>query len=258
MNGELSAISGSKDKTVRMWNLITKSCERTFTGHRSGVGCLASTSDNKIIVSGSGDFTIRVWNAETGECKHILDGHHDSIKCLGITDDNRFAIAGSHEGKDQLLLWDLTEGTCARKFIGHTHAVMNLEILPRNKHLSKSRGGQSRVLVTSSRDGTIKAWEMASGKLIYSFDFQSQVKYFDAHPTEDGYSVMLVTKSGTVSVLKLYFPKEKTKTEQGIPEISSGPYPVNDERYSAPEATSEDSYCTSCQCCNCCQKCILM
>lgn len=257
MNGELSAISGSKDKTVRMWNLITKTCERTFTGHTGAVGCLASTSDTRIIVSGSADFTIRVWSTETGECLHTLEGHHDSIKCLRITDDNRFAIAGSHEGKDQLLLWDLKTGSCARKFTGHTHAVMNLDLLPRDKHLSGHRDGDSHVLVTSSRDGTIKLWNVASAELINSFDFQSQVKYFDAHPVDDGYSVMLVTKSGTVSVLKLYFPKEEMKAEQGIPAIMMDPLVVNDDNYSVKGTTSKDC-CPSCQCCNCCKKCTVM
>ena len=250
MNGDISAISGSKDKTVRLWNLQTKTCEKTFTGHNAGVGCLASTSDNKIIVSGSGDFTIRVWSTETGECLHSLEGHHDSIKCLGITDDNQFAIAGSHEGKDQLLMWDLSNGNCACKLIGHSHAVMNLKIFSSDSYVSGTRNGDSQVMVSSSRDGTIKAWDIASGKLINSFDFQSQVKYFDAHPSDDGYSVILVTKSGTVSVLKLYYPKEKNEVNESIPVVR------NEDSSSVKEASSEDC----CPCCNCqcqcqCQNC---
>ena len=257
MNGEINAISGSKDRTVRMWNLITKSCERTFTGHTGAVGCLASTSDNKIVVSGSGDFTIRVWDAESTECLHTLEEHHDSIKCLGITDDNRFVIAGSHEGKDQLLLWDLTNGRCAHKFTGHTHAVMNLKILSRDKHLSGTRDRGSQVLVTSSRDGTIKAWKMTNGELINSFDFQSQVKYFDAYPTDDGFSLMLVTKSGTVSVLKLYYPKEEMKPEESNVSITED-YPVVNDDSSTLKRTIPASCCPCCQLCSCCQKCTVL
>ena len=122
MHGEIKAVSGSKDKTVRMWNLFTNSCERTFVGHTGAVGCIAATKDNKITVSGSDDFTLRVWSTDSGECLHKLEGHHDSIKCLELTDDNLFVIAGSHEAKDQLLLWDLKSGQCVRNFIGHTHA----------------------------------------------------------------------------------------------------------------------------------------
>lgn len=257
MNGELNAISGSKDKTVRMWNLIKKNCDRTFTCHTGAVGCLASTSGNKIVVSGSDDFTIRVWDTETAECLHTLEGHHDSIKCLEITEDNRFVIAGSHEGRDQLLLWDLTNGSCARKFIGHTHAVMNLKILSRDKHLSGPHDTHSQVLVTSSRDGTIKAWKMASGELINSFDFQSQVKYFDAYSTDDGFSVMLVTKSGTVSVLKLYYPKEEMKPEESNLPITEDS-PVVHEDSSSLKSTMSESCCPCCQSCICCQNCTVL
>ena len=244
MKGENLAISGSKDKTVRLWNLQTKSCERIFEGHTGVVGCLASTSDNKTIVSGSGDFTLKIWNTQKGECLHTLKGHSDSIKCTVITDDNQFAIAGSHEGKDQLLLWNLKDGSCTRKFTGHTHAVMHLKVLPNN------------TMVTSSRDGTIKLWNIQSGELINSFDFQSQVKYFDAHRADDGYSVILVTKSGTVSILKLLISKEEI--EKSFSSIKS-PTPEKEES-SASKATPSQSGCNcwGCNCCRCCQKCTVL
>ncbi|XP_068761739.1 NACHT domain- and WD repeat-containing protein 1-like [Montipora capricornis] len=255
MHGEIKAISGSKDKTVRMWNLLTNCCERTFTGHTAAVGCLAATSDHKIIASGSGDFTLRIWSTDSGECLHKLEGHHDSIKCLGITDDNRFVIAGSHEGKDQLLLWDLENGNCARKFTGHTHAVMNLKILPSDGLERES--SNDHILMTSSRDGTIKAWNIANGKLINSFDFQSQVKYFDVSPSDDGFSVVLVTKSGTVSVLKFYCPREEKETKQPKINDDSSSNALNHTHSRAKDSPSE-SCCSVSQCCNCCQKCTLM
>ena len=243
MKGENLAISGSKDKTVRLWNLQTKSCERTFEGHSEVVECLASTSDNKTIVSGSGDFTLKIWNTEKGDCLYTLKGHNDSIKCIGITDDNQFAIAGSHEGKDQLLLWNLKDGGSARKFTGHTHAVMRLKVLPNN------------MMVTSSRDGTIKLWNIQSGELINSFDFQSQVKYFDVHQVDDSYSVILLTKSGTVAILKL--PISNKKTEEKFSPIKNST-PENDESSAAKATPLESNYCVSCRCCRCCQKCTVL
>lgn len=244
MKGENLAISGSKDKTVRLWNLQTKSCERIFEGHTGVVERLGSTSDNKTIVSGSGDFTLKIWNTEKGDCLYTLKGHNDSIKCIGITDDNHFAIAGSHEGKDQLLLWNLKDGGCARKFTGHTHAVMHLKVLPNN------------VMITSSRDGTIKLWNIQSGELINSFDFQSQVKYFDAHRAGDGYSIILVTKSGTVSILTLLI--SSTETEESF-SSTKGHTSVNEESFATKATPSESGCCSaSCRCCRCCQKCTVL
>ena len=114
LSGEDYAISGSKDKTVRLWNLKTMNCERSFEGHTGPVGCLASTTDNKNLVSGSEDFKLKVWSIQNGDCLHTLEGHNASIKCIAITEDNLFAVAGSHEGKEQLLLWNLKTGDRAK------------------------------------------------------------------------------------------------------------------------------------------------
>lgn len=260
LRGEIKAVSGSKDKTVRMWNLSTNSCERTFVGHSGAVGCLATTNDNKITVSGSDDFTLRVWSTDSGECLHKLEGHHDSIKCLGITNDNHFLIAGSHEAKDQLLLWDLKNGQCVRNFIGHTHAVMNLKILPRDWHV-KGTSNDHVLMLTSSRDGTIKAWNTATGKIIHSFDFQSQVKYFDVCPSDDGLSVMIMTKSGTVSVLKFYWPRLRGEVENDQPiqlANDNSPPDASNERSSTVKNPLADHCCSVCKRCNYCQKCALV
>ena len=53
-------ISGSEDKTIRIWNLLEKRQETVLQGHLNGVDSVAVTSDNKYIVSGSFDNTIRI------------------------------------------------------------------------------------------------------------------------------------------------------------------------------------------------------
>ena len=56
------AISGSDDKTIRIWNLLEKSQETVFQGHTLSVWSVALTSDNKYAISGSKDKTIRIWD----------------------------------------------------------------------------------------------------------------------------------------------------------------------------------------------------
>ena len=51
-------ISGSKDKTIRIWNLLEKSQEFFLEGQHSDVLSLAITSDNKYIISGFRDGSI--------------------------------------------------------------------------------------------------------------------------------------------------------------------------------------------------------
>ena len=57
------AASGSKDKTVKIWDLDTGECRATLEGHADWVNSVAITPDGKRILSGSRDHTIRVWDA---------------------------------------------------------------------------------------------------------------------------------------------------------------------------------------------------
>ena len=55
-------ISGSWDKTIRVWNLLQKTQETVLNGHTDAVNSVLVTSNNKFVISGSSDKTIRVWN----------------------------------------------------------------------------------------------------------------------------------------------------------------------------------------------------
>lgn len=54
-------ISGSRDKTIKIWNLATGECLRTLEGHSDSVNSVAITHDGKKIVSGSWDNTLKIW-----------------------------------------------------------------------------------------------------------------------------------------------------------------------------------------------------
>ena len=54
-------VSGSDDKTVRIWDAVTGECEQTLEGHSSAVNSASFSPDGLKIVSGSEDRTIRLW-----------------------------------------------------------------------------------------------------------------------------------------------------------------------------------------------------
>jgi small GTP-binding protein len=55
------AVSGSNDKTVRVWDVETGKCLAILEGHTVGVFGVAMTPDGKLAVSGSVDGTMYVW-----------------------------------------------------------------------------------------------------------------------------------------------------------------------------------------------------
>ncbi|MEE1323143.1 MAG: hypothetical protein UHE91_04910, partial [Bacteroidales bacterium] len=57
-------ISGSADKTVKIWDANTGECLKTLEGHSKYVYSVAFSPDGKHIVSGSYDDTIKIWGEE--------------------------------------------------------------------------------------------------------------------------------------------------------------------------------------------------
>ena len=86
-------VSGSHDRTIKLWNLATGEEIRTFVrdasptskGHSKWVSCLAISPDGNILASGSGDRTIKLWSLVTGEEIETLKGHSGYITSLSFS-----------------------------------------------------------------------------------------------------------------------------------------------------------------------------
>ncbi|OGE52026.1 hypothetical protein PENARI_c011G08746 [Penicillium arizonense] len=92
-------VSGSRDKTVRVWNLDTKRLWHTpLIGHAKSVLCLQfdPSPEEDVIISGSSDKTVIVWKFSTGEKIHqITKAHADSV--LNLKFDRRFLVTCSKD-----------------------------------------------------------------------------------------------------------------------------------------------------------------
>src|SRR5262249_2396551 len=69
-------VSGSFDKTVRVWDGRTGQALLHLQGHFDSVTSVAVSGDGSRIVSGSGDRTGRVWDGKTGGPRLVLKGHN--------------------------------------------------------------------------------------------------------------------------------------------------------------------------------------
>ncbi len=70
-------VSGSWDRTIRIWNAITCECIKVLKGHFKEIWSVSLY--DTMIISGSGDKTIRIWDATTGNCINVIKGHTDFV-----------------------------------------------------------------------------------------------------------------------------------------------------------------------------------
>jgi F-box and WD-40 domain protein CDC4 len=84
-------VSGSRDATLRVWDLETGECLKVLEGHEKTIRSMAVHGD--IVVSGSYDNDARVWNSKTGECLNVLKGH--TSKIYAVVFDGNVVATGS-------------------------------------------------------------------------------------------------------------------------------------------------------------------
>jgi WD40 repeat protein/serine/threonine protein kinase len=142
---ERFAVSGGYDAHVRLWDLSTGECLRTFEGHEERVSAVAVTSDGRFAVSGSFDTTLRLWDLTIGECLQTFNGHEGIVTAVAITPDGRFVVSGSSD--KTLRLWDLSTGKCLRTFEGHVERVTAVAITP-----------DGQFALSASNDKTLRLW----------------------------------------------------------------------------------------------------
>ncbi|XP_059152218.1 beta-TrCP-like [Physella acuta] len=140
-------VSGSSDKTIKVWNMRTNApwSVQTLMGHHGTVRCLHLEGNR--LVSGSCDKTIKVWDLSTQEswssiaCKVTMTGHLDTVRCLQADDDK--VISGSYD--KTLKIWDLKSGNLRTTLRGHQASVLCV-------HFSETK------IVSGSADKTINVW----------------------------------------------------------------------------------------------------
>lgn len=82
-------ISGSKDDTIKIWDLNSKKCLTTLKEHTSTVNSVDVSHDGSMLVSGSLDGTIKFWDLVSYECKHTIVSHTPGVNGVAFSSDSK-------------------------------------------------------------------------------------------------------------------------------------------------------------------------
>jgi len=103
-------VSGSEDKTVRVWDWKKQREIKQLKGHTGWVNSVCVSPDGNFIVSGSDDKIIRVWyfdleNPHKAQKSIILINTEEEINSCAFSNDNSQIVAGGRSG--QILMYDI-------------------------------------------------------------------------------------------------------------------------------------------------------
>jgi guanine nucleotide-binding protein subunit beta-2-like 1 protein len=136
-------VSGSWDKTIRLWDIPTVKSNAIFKGHTKDILCIAFSHDERLIFSGGMDNTLRYWNTK-GELKYENNQFKGWVSCiLNISKGKQNYIAvGSWDGSVKILN---SEYNIHREIPGGEYAVTSI-----------STDDQGDYLFIAYKNGTIK------------------------------------------------------------------------------------------------------
>lgn len=88
--------SGSRDRTVRLWDAIRGQQLMVFSAHESWVRCVVMHPSGKYVISSSDDKSIRVMDLKEGRClRTIGDAHTHFITSIAMSTSNPILVSGS-------------------------------------------------------------------------------------------------------------------------------------------------------------------
>ncbi|GAC77370.1 glucose-6-phosphate 1-dehydrogenase [Moesziomyces antarcticus T-34] len=176
-------ITGSYDRTARIWNLETGEMLRVLEGHTRGVRCLQF--DEAKLITGSMDRTLKIWNWRTGALMRTLEGHTEGIVCLHFNEDT----LASGSADSNIKIWNFRTGECYT-LRGHRDWVNAVtlwtgpaakkrqqrlrEALREGRPAASIKDEDPRAagtfLFSASDDGSIRLWDLGLRECLLTFE----------------------------------------------------------------------------------------
>ncbi|KAL2495901.1 Transducin/WD40 repeat-like superfamily protein [Forsythia ovata] len=187
-------LSSSMDKTVRLWDLSSKSCLKIFA-HSDYVTCIQfNPLDDRYFISGSLDAKVRIWSIPD---RQVVDWNdlHEMVTAACYTPDGQGALVGSYKGS--CCLYNTSDNKFQQK------SQINLQN-KKKSHQKKITGFQfapgstSEVLITSG-DSRVRVIEGVD--LVHKFKgFRNTNSQISASLTANGKYVISASEDSYVYI----------------------------------------------------------
>lgn len=198
-----SLYTGSSDCFLRRWNLVTYKCTAVEKQHKRAIESLAVSVDGQFIYSGSSDSTVKKWDTKTLSVIQTLEGHDTVVYCVRCSSDGEDVWTASAD--KTVKRWNTTTGQ-VDMVLQHPDRVKSLVLA-------------EPYVVTGSSDDDVRVWDIASGKLVCTieghFDEVGSLDYNSGTTVYSGSLDCSVRKwSLTAAAIKQYTESREAKLKR--------------------------------------------
>ncbi|KAA6428261.1 MAG: sperm-associated antigen 16 -like [Trebouxia sp. A1-2] len=149
-------VTGSDDKTWKMWHLPRGDLIMSGEGHTDWVAGVSFHPKGSHLASASGDSSVKLWSFEQQRCVATYTDHTQAVWGVAFHDLGDFVASCSLDHSARL--WDVTTSKCRQSLRGHVDSVNEVCWQP-----------FSSSLCTASSDKTVSIWDARTGLCTQTF-----------------------------------------------------------------------------------------
>jgi WD40 repeat protein len=143
--------SGGDDRIVRLWDVTTGQCVKTWNEHIAWVWTVVFSPDGATLASAGEDLRPRLWSVQDGVQRGLLQGHYSRVRAAAFSPDGLTLATASDD--QRVILWDIASGTRRATLEGHAGWVWGVAFSP-----------NGQLIASCGEDHTIQLWDAASNK----------------------------------------------------------------------------------------------
>jgi WD40 repeat protein len=158
------AFSGGMDGTLRLWNLVTRTEERSMPIPKKGsADCVAFAPDGLTAVSGCWNGDVILWEMSSGRKVRQFDGHTSPVLSAAFSPDGKQLLTGCLDRT--MRLWDVASGKEIRAF-QHPTGVGSVAFLPNGAQAISGSGLHltDAGYAPAGKDVCVRVWDLQSGQ----------------------------------------------------------------------------------------------
>ncbi|OQR91426.1 hypothetical protein THRCLA_09001 [Thraustotheca clavata] len=183
--------------------------------HKGSVTGVVVDAINSVVVTSSMDHTLKFWNFATHACLDTID-LGSPVTHLQLHKENNLIVAACDDFVLRVI--DIQTRKLVRRFTGHTHWITDVCFSP-----------DARWLLSSSSDGSVRVWDLPTGKCIDFVKFKHAVTSITMSPTGE---FIGTTHVGHVGIFlwanRSYFETVFVDSEPKEPVLIGMPVPLSE------------------------------
>ena len=182
--------SGSRDNTIRLWDVPNRRHLSTLVGHTDKVNVVIFSPDGKPLASASKDKTVQLWDIDTGRTTTLLPEREAEVQALAFSPDGRILVTGRRDGLIQR--WDTKTRQFLSNFNGEAGRVTTLAF-----------SADGSTFASGNSDGLVRIWNISTNTMILNILPGHTARVTQLVFSDDGKELVSSSHDGTLLVWAL-------------------------------------------------------